>query len=457
MKFRVITVCLLITASLIALPVISVIADSRREAVEVYESVLLGSPEDVEGAQVDLLATYDDHLFWNVSHKYGANPETNTEFEYSSAAKRSSRFLYNIFITCYCEMYYGYTGRLDDIMSDDFTSAMPLEPAKDLINKTPEGQTKSFTVLFGDYYEYFPLSFYTSSNSEVTMANISEEDIEILNDYFKIPVPDDLKVDITIDRTEQNIRVDMEPHDKEGNYAADFGSYAVVSGNKLIFALNFADYDTSHIKGGYGIYTLDIPENKNDVGWAESIKTAIPLDPNLSVMEMKISEDGERLVVIYIDENSALRLSVYSIGDMAPMQTIELGGSNIYYSSFFWNGDNLLVTNDAISYFEPDDQGIYSLMVTASAVDEYDMGYYLRYPLRFAFDGERLVIVSYGRYSPVSWVTAVLDGYGLRYLSECYTNLNSPIVKSDEAIDRFDQYSWSIAYSDVSPLELTIN
>ncbi len=58
----------MITAALIALPVISVIADSRREAVEVYENVILGSPEDVKGVQVDLLATYDDHLFWNVSH-----------------------------------------------------------------------------------------------------------------------------------------------------------------------------------------------------------------------------------------------------------------------------------------------------------------------------------------------------------------------------------------------------
>lgn len=457
MKFRVILACLLIAASLIAMPVISVIADSRREAVEVYENILLGSPEDVEGVQVDVLATYDDHLFWNVSHKYGANPETNTEFEYSASAKRSRRFLYNNLITCYCEMYYGYTGRLEDIMSDDFTSAMPLEPAKDLVNQTPEGQTKSFTVSFRDYYEYFPLYFYTNSAGEFTIANLDEDDIKILNDYFRIPVPDDLKVDITIDRTSANIGVDMEPHNQEGNYAADFGSYAVISGNKLIFTFNFSDYDTSHIKGGYGIYTFDLPENKNDTGWTKSIKTAIPLDPDLSVMDMKISEDGERLIIMYIDENSALRLSVYSLDDMAPMQTLELGGSNIYYASFFWNGDNLLVTNDFVSYAEPDDNGIYEIKASASATDEYDIGYYLNYPLKFAYDGERLVIASYGRYSPVSWILAVMDSSGLKYISENHTNLNAPIIKSEQGLDRYDTYYWGIQYSDIDPLNLTLN
>lgn len=461
MKLRIFILCLLLAASVIAMPALSIMTDSRREDVEVFENVLLGSPEEVEGVQVDVTATYEDHLFWKVSHKHGQKPETDTSFEYSGAAKRQSRFIYSRFISCYCEMYYGYTGRPEDLLAGDVGVTMLYEPAKALLEETPDGETKQVTVRLSDYYDYYPLAFYTNSTDEVTVANLGEEDIYTLRDYFRIPVADDILVDVKVDRSslnKPNISVEMQPHDLEnGGYNADFECVSFVRDGRLFFSINFNGNDISCIKGGYGIYTLDLPENKNDVGWAKTVKTVIPLEANLSVMDMRASEDGERLNAVCIDKNSRLHLFVYSLKDMSLSQEVELGGSDRYSASVFWNGDRLLTINDAINYVEPDREGVYHIKASAPSTDSYDLGYHIRYPLEFAFDGQRLVIVSYGRYSPVSWVMCVIDERGLVYLSESYTSLNAPIYKSDNTIGRFDTYSWSVGYSDIEPLRLTVS
>lgn len=456
-----------------------------KEYVTWEETTLYGDKSEVEGVSVRTMNHYSQRLLWETEGTLGGELNPKTEFTFSN-----NSFSFPSEIT--------YEG-LHMNASEDFLAGLGFgnedmpEYAKvkyaDLIAYCREcydtvamGEEKNFTVNLAEYMDYYSLEglfdlpgqiglMWSEFDTTWVHEIISDDMVQQINDFFRIPILGDYIVEFSINK-----------HETGNSYGTSYGGGIVEDIYKPAFGgvyVNDTCYitfnavadsgevaDTSLIPGGYGIYQMNVETNEegNLIPGEPFISMVYALDPAEEFYYLYTSDDGKHLYLHTWIGDSLMR-TIIDIETMTCLQKIELTKQpeNFYrkmkqYDDFLvilqLSHNNENTAANTITVFQEDEQGLYhhcftvpmnspelnvceDLLIFDSTTTEMD------------FNGETLVVVqnefmssryaySYG--DNCNFYALTYNADGLSYAGKYSVNLSEINVEINE---QTDTYEWA--------------
>ena len=431
MKKIIVLVLILSVFSVSAFFVVGALVIGEQENVTFKENVIYGDRAYANGVNVFFRSHYDNHLFWNTSYTIGDESKTETDFE----------FHYNAFVDpkprkgrgAILKTDFPYYHSYDDLLAGE---PVGLKMAyRELYDETPVGETGTKTVRLQDYYDYYPIGFFTLSLPGVDWMAHNYDDLtgmyknirdvwDAFNEFIKIPIPEDLPA----------IEIELKKIGENHLSTRILGSYyqiesaSAYTSTQCFFSIT-TDYDgkrvdTSQIPGGYGIYAFSY-QNSGNKAYGEGIDTdslamVYPLGQCEEVVHMMVSEDETKLLA-FTAEQGRFFLTVIDIATMTELQKIFLDVTTNFEITEY---DTCIVLrrSDAVAkqhlVIEKQEDGLYRF---ALRIMRWDKGG----AEDMAFDGEKLVIVNQADY-PIGcgFKVEVYDKRGLLYYAEYESSLS---------------------------------
>lgn len=469
MKKYIAVVLLLSILSISSFCLIETVVGKEIANVVITENVIYGDKKFAEGITVVSNASYDEHLHWDTSYTVSQQPRISTEYSFYYFEHRETPEIKKRGLTLDVNLKYGFDLRKPAEESYGIQKAY-----RELYDTIPERGAGSKIIRLQDYYDYYPIRV----NFDLPGVNWSGNDYETLysqnareiwnkfNEYFKIPIPEDLpSFEISISKGENSISA--------GGLSLEFYFNVInaYSENKLYFAFRnkYSVEDgeeryvnTELIPGGYGIYSIDYKKvedsNKKSYSGSDyetgidvnSLTTAYPLEQHQEVIYMTLSKDRNKLMFITL-ENTSTYLNVIDLHTMTQSQRIPIG--EFEYHSIY-EKDNFIAIRDKskLAVIEKNEMGDCELAFTVSRNTEYDNNVRLTgYLTTMAFDGERLVIVE--RIADEHHNTSISCGFeltvytasGLVFYAEYGSSL-SPAADNFDYSSRCDLNCYSITF-----------
>lgn len=422
--------------------------------VEIKENVLYGEKSAAEGLKVQIPVTNNSRLFWDTDYLVGENPTAETEFtfyqnshqEYSGGSRDGFELvLYNG----------GGSSMSGGGMDLEVHAPYGMEKMFiDVADRTAAGEEHTEEVRFVDYYDDYLLSGEVILNGGICIGDhgmlTGEEALEdgnamsYLVGQYKIPVPETCMVSITIRKNTEGEVTGYNYNLIDGDLG-QVACFSAVTSDTLYYAVDIrmesedgSQFPVEGMEDWHGIYRMTyrvIEGDYNEYVEAdlEEIERVLPLDPEVVILEMQASEDGDKML-LFTAENGMCVLNVIDLGTMAVLQKLELmpyEGSPV--SRDVIEGEDVLVwllSDDTMAVITEQENGGYSLeFSTALSIETIseDMAkvYLSTDRMSVDYDGEKLAIVyplGYYYYKNVSnsctfWLM-VYDGDGLRYCGE---------------------------------------
>ena len=140
--------------------------------------------------------------------------------------------------------------------------------------------------------------------------------------------------------------------------------------------------DTSLIPGGYGIYCLpySMDYSTDPDGMAvpdpEGLAMVYPLDPNAQLLDLTLSQDGERLL-LQTKEEDRFVLTVIDLSTLDTLQRLELDWGEESWGYWLYPGDGflvLLLSGDRIFVLDELESGCYEQVFTTPYPDFDEFG-----------------------------------------------------------------------------------
>lgn len=376
--------------------------NSSRDEVVIREQVQYGDKSAAEGLTAQVRAQHNSQLFWDTSYTVGDVPVTSTEYSFYSTQKHNN---------------YGAPSGLqlsENIGEHENLSGISLA-YKELYDTVEPGESAEKTVNLKDYYDYYPFSvtlrlpnysFIRQWGENINKNDGGTEIVSALTDFFKIPILDEHRANISIER---HLRDDgtSSSYSDEGD---SFGIYTldVLTDEACYFTFDPRTsegniVDTSLIPGGYGIYCL--PYSTDGRGNTTSVDTdglrmVYPLNPESQLFYLRLSEDGTKLL-LHTQEEGKYVLTVINLADMSTLQRLELLELPEDYDRYFdlLEGDGFFTAvfyDYQLVVVRVTDSGEYELCYAADIsgqspnINSYDSA--------VDFDGERVAFIT--RYLP---------------------------------------------------------
>ncbi len=264
------------------------------------------------------------------------------------------------------------------------------------------GESYTETVLLQDYMEYYPLDvvtagigagniLYIEHDGEVkTSESMGDWDVwlaEGLRDYFKIPVLEDHRIQVTVEKDAAGAIVSISYQETENFWneaweQAQGMTAAADNGIYVIWNPSGDDLDYSEFSLGYGVYHVpfEMRDGKKQI-CLDQVRMIYGLEPGWVVTDLSVNEEGSSLAwcarasdrdsdgkyqyqVMAIDIRTGQEIPLVGEGLMGP-ETIE---EWIQYSSF----DGLLVqedyliaaTTDRVMVYQINQEGDYELQLS---------------------------------------------------------------------------------------------
>lgn len=431
------------------------------EAVTITEKVISGDPAAAAGLTVSTYGELDNQLFWDTAYTVGEPELTHAAFTYHYVERSYE----------YEAAYKGVYMNTDPYADVDWETNDGLASAvQALREQTPVGQKGTATVYLKDYYEFYPLSISlefpgTTLDTFTYYYNLKRgyslsgeyDAIAYLTEYFKIPVVPEhtIQIDLVNDSGFSTGFSD------ENGYWMDSVSVLTDDACYFTFDCHYGEtglVDLSYLPDGYGIFRMPYTmENDAAAMQYEQLSMVYPLDPNIELWYLRTNEDKDTLYLHTIEDGCY----VVTVIDCATMQTVqrlevcrwdmEFSGIWLYeYPDFFCT----LMGYEKLAVIAKEADGEYAVRYILNMrellgeelfADVVNSSF-----LAFAFDGQKLAIVSYLRedrwnYDDTTCGFRVLafDKNGMLYHGEYYTSLNTPqqsvndvnpVYKSDIAL-----------------------
>ena len=334
MKKMIALVLLLSVLSVSAFFAVGALVSGEQENVTFKENVIYGDRTYANGVNVFMRSHYDNHLFWNTSYTIGDEPKATTDFEfhYTAFADPKPKKGRGAILKTDFPYYHSY----DDLLAGE---PVGLKMAyRELYDETPVGETGTKTVRLQDYYDYYPIGFFTLSLPGVDWMAHNYDDLtgmyknirdvwDAFNEFIKIPIPEDLPAfEIELKKIGENhLSTRM-----LGPYY-QIESASAYTSTQCFFSIT-TDYDgkrvdTSQIPGGYGIYAFSYQNSGNkfygDGIDTDSLAMVYPLGEAEEVVHMIVSEDETKLLA-FTAEQGGFFLTVIDIATMTELQKIFL-------------------------------------------------------------------------------------------------------------------------------------
>lgn len=322
-----------------------------------------------------------------------------------------------------------YTGEGEWDPGRSMEHSLMVLSAADVAERTENGETRTETLRLADYYDYYPITveLYLPDQEGRSYVYTTWAECQALADYFRLKVPEDLMVEVSVTKDEYGQVSSVESNDV-GNqrFWFDCRSVVVENGVCLSIAVESENMDVPDnlvaCRDGFGLYFIPFSEElKTDykqgdpVFDLDNIRMFCPLSQGSSPLLMA-GEGGQLL--LYARENGELKLSVFDTDTWQCVQweTIFPLGEEDHYS-LLGSGDGFMVLYQADNIFRvvEEENGVYTPALSGTRdrgegyVDEW------WYDTACAYDGERLVISGItGNGNGSLWVQ-VYDETGLTY------------------------------------------
>ena len=329
----------------------------EKDNVTFQDEILFGDASMADGISVDISTQYARHLFWDTTYKAGTKPSVSTDYRFYDTPKRATHEIqYGIHMNVEIDSYNfdpeksreelkGLDIAIYDLYHDDSPSLS--------IGSTANEYNKVKVVNLKDYYDYYPLFMgislenydnFWNWNDNLYYNNTQEgtsEDYEFLKNYFRIPIieGDSRSINMTIYHDTYSTFIDYSQNEEP--YFMD--SYSAVTDDALYFMFTFnrngeaADFDTSLIPGGYGIYRIPYetlpakntqvrPQQNVDI---KALSMVYPLDKSIQVFQFTTTEDKSKLILVYQDTetpDSCTEMAIIDAKTFETLQTIVLEG-----------------------------------------------------------------------------------------------------------------------------------
>lgn len=362
------------------------------------------------GLTVSQWYSYASQVYWFADHTFGTESVTDTRFEFHTTYYEpdigDDGFERNT-----VQMATVSDGNMVDfeyLIKVDGECTGLLKAYKELYDATAKGEVTNTYIRYADYCEYYPLEGYFAVPAGVWPfwnsyeANpVSKEMSEAFCEYFRIPVLGDDWIRMAVDKrpsTATMSSIDMTDPRKGADWY-EMGSVGVYLNGTVYFAINAYTnagnlVDTSLIPGGYGLYAFSYDENGYiDV---DSLATVMGLDARHRPVEM-IADTVNGYLLYITDLDGDQYLSVIDPKAGVLVQQIKILEKSDDWMWYRFQGDLLYCVADGekIEVLERDGQGQYAkVFETPLAPSEELLAGSDLYDSAFAFDGERLAVVS---------------------------------------------------------------
>ena len=318
--------------------------NAARERVEIGEIIQTGDRSDVAGLTVRYqTATQDGRLLWDTAFALGGELAPESSFRFTP----DRDFL----------PWQGGDQVDLNVASGDFTSGgggvltdshwdrshdMLLEPARDVAERTAAGETRTETVRLADYYDFYPLDLSVSQETRASdgsrawvswnMYQADEEEYQKLERYFRIPVPADCMMTVTVEKDADGAVGQITSSTstwEEGNaYLPQLWSAFGLVSEKGVYLL--VDGGNSPLAVRKGVHFIPIAGRMSDFGASlnrlkldfDNIRLLHPVERG-ELMELRWSSDRSQLMV-YTREDEKLMLTVVDAATGQVDQCLEL-------------------------------------------------------------------------------------------------------------------------------------
>ena len=301
--------------------------------VYVEETVLAGDPAAAQGLYVSAEYHCEYQMHWRTRFPVGHLEEQETEFSYTTAGTGFRVYPYDIGLQVglYDSNYFlslHDDGELEPRGSNQ-SRILPLveEVVKNAIpHEGPEPLNDYFyaeSIPLEDRFDDLPLSFQTWH-----VPFLLDEQLNVLEDYFRIPIPQGLTLRFAVAHGSSWYCVDVGLVGETLELGCDTVVLDEENREDLLFAISLehcsVPLDGSLIPGGWGIYRLTCVKDENQVLQTPKLATVYTVPQGERVFRFWASQDKRDLFLLTLGEDQMLRLTVLDGETFAPRQTLDL-------------------------------------------------------------------------------------------------------------------------------------
>lgn len=434
------------------------------------ETALYGDIRAAEGLRAKKQVHLSGNIVWDSIIDFGESGfASTTESLYVKDVWNDSRYqkkgiAYNG-ITIYSDLNTSYEGTGGEI---PFSFHCLDAAQKELIAETPDGKEKEKIIRMSDYSPYYPLmidihlpDILYGVFPEMLEADKNESPevyaIRTIQEFFRIPVLNSEQYRLGIEKDEDGTVIRAWGSGQEEGDFFPMYSFSVVSENACYFCFSnrTADnhlVDTSLIPGGYGIYILPYGriEQENYHGsahyegydvLADELRVFYPIDPQARILGLALSED-QKVLLLHTAENEKHVVTVISTETGEALQRYELAEytDDSIYEVIALDDAFIIQIDSSYSVLnqksETEWELLYQTVPTEIEKDESFTPLHSWYDLEYAFDGERIAVISSairsdGRGDGCGFTVAVYDAEGLQYYGEFESSLDKANAPSE--------------------------
>ena len=424
--------------------------NAQKDQVDIQVTTVAGDVSAVEGTKVTLDASLFGRLFWSIRCTPGAEPMVQSKYTHywNEQPQHWSWDSSGLYVSFFNGNWY------DGEAEDDRYGLTTLLRA--VSERCPAGTEDYWeTVRLRDYYEEFPIfvgyiSQTIRSNYEYQDGNESQEMMaqDALRQVFHIPVPEDLMVEVHMEKD-----LDGDVLTTDVNAEWDLDAAAVSTEQGIYFTLESSDpavtLDFSQSAVEQGLYFLSIHQEpytgESYGGMKEAvvvsmdgteIRTVCP-SPGAKSSWLGTSEDGTWIYyVAQTEEETTLWVLDAQSGDIVSQTALPFGPADFPEGAYL---SGAIVDEGLVMPYRQDDRFV---LVTVSEEGEAAVAFSGNLQPLFQeadleqsdliYDGNRLVLTAYQNYN-YSFCLAAYTPEGLAYLG-----------RYDVGLDLISSWGWRL-------------
>lgn len=484
MKKTFVAAVMIFALALLALIASYLYVNQQQDQVTIEETVLLGDAKTAEGISftVNACDSRSRKLFWKTEHVISKQSETTTQFRRVDAGKYSPDANYD-----FLELEEDCFTSRSNINSDEniYTLAEDHPAISDVASRTDKGKTHEETHRLKDYYQYYPVKL----SMDISGVNIDKASLH--TDYFKIPVPADYSVNVTVKKDDKGNIIDYDVEPVHSYF--ELGSNSLFTSGGCFIALSDPSYEADH-KGTAegddeeGLFSKDlklsnemrgihfvpfVAKGKNE-NWLRAdfanAKLIVSLPSTSQILRMQQSQDKKKVIALIRDDGE-LVLSVIDIASKKVLQRTSLQqiseqrNMNMIKEK---NGKLLIVADDGQFHLLTQKGNQYRMEFSGRFNQVADRQAFSSLPAYWSFDydGENLVLATFaepydGRYCDCSAYVFLYNQSKLKYAGYYKNSLNKENAgsESDHIIAPIISHSkkGSLIYSPMDGIDVKLD
>lgn len=414
MKKTIATAFMVFSLALLSFIAIYSYINQQQNQVTIDETVLFGDVKAAEGLTFTTSAcdSRSRKLFWKTEHVISEQPKTVTQFQRIDEGKYDV-LAHDNFVELAEDCFVSRINIRSDVNTYVLAEDHPV--ISDVASRAANGKTHEEIHKLREYYQYYPVKL------SMNISGISIDEASLHADYFKIPVPADysIKVSVKKDETGNVVDYDMEPvHSYLG-----LDSDCLFTATGCFAALPDLTYEPDHESseedddGNFDSKELKLPDDMRGIHFIPFVlkkksekrlsadfdngKLILPLPSTSQLLRMQQSQDQKKLFIL-IRDNGELVLSVIDAASKKVLQRTplqQISGQRNMNMIKEKDGNLLIVTDDGKFHLFTQKGNQYSMEFSGSFNQVADRQEFSSLPSYWSFDydGKNLALAAFAR------------------------------------------------------------